>query len=263
MFSNGVYSSRTIDRRKSLMAGDGLLRCSRYAFGPNRLHYCGPDANQELWSYIDHEVADPGLEHLLKGFRTMYPYLRLIADANGIRDAFDERVVEAYWIGNRLLDHVQVQKFYTHLRDEQRLGKRMGWEAVNVLGEKIVRGAVPHHSFHVLEVWQRTGHLEQEHTLESMDSCRISWGTVSKVDGPHIDVAAESLILRNGKLALGPVMNKRIVRSLGAEHDIESLQPGQIITIHWGVPCEVITKSQAAELKRRTLSHIRFANETL
>lgn len=242
---------------------DGLLRCGRYAFGPNRLHYCGPDANQEIFSYLDHEVADVGLAQLLKGFQTMYPYLRLIADANHIPDAFDNRVVEAYWIGNELLDHVQVQKFYTHLRDEQRLGQRMGWETVNVLADKVVQGAVPHHSFHVLEVWRRTGHQGKEITLESMDSCRISWGKVTKVDGPNIHADVEPLVIMNGQLALGATVNKKITRSLGAELDIESLQPSQIITIHWGVPCEVVTPAQAAELKRRTLSHINFANETL
>jgi hypothetical protein len=242
---------------------DGLLRCSRYAFGPNRLHYCGPDANQELFSYLDHEIVDAGLTQLLKGFQTMYPYLRLIADASGIRDAFDERVVEAYWIGNELLDHVQVQRFYRHLRDEQKLGQRMGWETVNVLADKIVHGAVPHHSFHVLEVWRRTGHQGNEVTLENMDSCRISWGQVTGVDGPNIEIDTESLTIQNGKLALGPVTNKRIVRGLGAELDIDSLRVGQIITIHWGVPCEVISLAQAAELKRRTLGHICFANETL
>lgn len=245
------------------MTTDGLLRCSRYAFGPNRLHYCGPDANREIFSYIDEKIADPGLESLLKAFKTMYPYLRLIADANRIKDAFDERVVEAYWIGNTLLDQVQVRAFFSHLREEQQLQKRMGWEAVDVLGRKIVRGAVPHHSFHVFEVWKRTGNLDREHTLESMDSCRISWGRVTAVDGPKIEVTTEPLVILNGKLVLGPSIGKTIVRSLGAEFDIESLQPGQFISMHWGMPCEVITHVQAMELKRRTLDHIRFANETL
>ncbi len=245
------------------MTTDGLLRCSRYAFGPNRLHYCGPDANRQLFSYLEAEIADPGLVIILRGFKTMYPYLRLIADANNIRDTFDDRVVEAYWVGNNLLDVVKVRTFFNHLRDEQQLKKRLGWGAVDVLGDKIVRGAVPHHSFHVLEVWKRTGHLDKEHTLESMDSCRISWGNVLAVDGPHINVHTQPLVLRDGKLALGAAIDKKIVRSLGAEIDIESLQSGQIITMHWGVPCEVITRAQAAELKRRTLDHIRFANETL
>lgn len=245
------------------MTSDGLLRCSRYAFGPNRLHYCGPDANRELFSYIDHEAADPGLVAILRGFKTMYPYLRLIADANDIRDAFDERVVEAYWLGNALLDRVGVRPFYNHLRDEQQLLQRLGAGPLDMLGDKIVRGAVPHHSFHVLEVWKRTGHLEQAHTLESMDSCRISWGAVVAVDGPYITVTTQPLILLAGKLALGEAIEKRIVRGLGADIDVDSLKAGDTITMHWGVPCEAITKLQAAELKRRTLSHIRFANETL
>ncbi len=245
------------------MNTDGLLRCSRYAFGPNRLHYCGPDANQQLFSYMDHEVTDPGLEALLRGFKTMYPYLRLIADANGVRDAFDERVVEAYWIGNRFLDAVRVRAFYNHLRDEQQIGRRMGSVTLDMLGDKASRGAVPHHSFHVLDVWKRTGHLEKAHTLESMDSCRVSWGKVQGVDGPFIDVESEPLVLAHGKLALGAAVKKRIMRNLGAELDIDSLAPGQYVTMHWGVPCEVVSSRQAAELKRRTLEHIRFANETL
>lgn len=242
---------------------DGLLRCSRYAFGPNRLHYCGPDANQELLAHIDSSESDPGLESILKAFRTMYPYLRLIADANRIRDAFDGRVVEAYWIGNALLDTVQVRTFHRHLQEGQGLGHRMGWEAVEHLGSTIARGAVPHHSFHVLEVWRQTGNQDREVTLENMDSCRISWGKVQHIDGPFIGVETEPLVLLDGKLALGQTTTKRIARSLGAEGDIESLQPGQIVTMHWGVPCEVITTAQAAELQRRTLSHIRFANERL
>ena len=82
---------------------NGLLQCSRYAFGPNRLHYCGPDASQEILAYIDNKEQDPGLEKLLSAFQTLYPYLEMISRANNIADPFDERVVEAYWIGNDLL----------------------------------------------------------------------------------------------------------------------------------------------------------------
>ncbi|MBI4414803.1 MAG: hypothetical protein HY566_01015 [Candidatus Kerfeldbacteria bacterium] len=245
------------------MTSDGLLRCSRYAFGPNRLHYCGPDANRELFSYMEHEVADPGLTQILRAFSTMYPYLRMIAHANGIRDAFDERVVEAYWIGNSLLDTIRTSVFYNHLRDEQQIGRRLGKKTLDLLGEKLRAGAVPHHSFHVLDIWKRTGHLEREHTLESMDSCRISWGTVTEVDGPSITIETQPLILRVGKLALGEKISKKVVRNLGAELEIEQLKPGQSITMHWGVPCEVVSSRQASELKRRTEEHIRLANTTL
>ena len=242
---------------------NGILRCSRYAFGPNRLHYCGPDANQELYSYIEHEAVDPGLELMLKQFKTMYPYLRLIADANKIRDAFDDRVVEAYWLGNNLLDQVDHRVFYTHLRDDHGLNRRLTMNDLELVGQKIVQGAVPHHSYHVLDIWRQTGHQDRDVTLANMDACRISWGQVTKVDGPFITVTTEPLILQDGKLALGTATSKRLTRSLGAELDIEQLKPGDTVSIHWDVPCEVITATQAAELKRRTISHIKLANATI
>ena len=37
------------------------------------------------------------------GFAAAWPYLELIAGAHGIDDPLDERVVEAYWVGNELL----------------------------------------------------------------------------------------------------------------------------------------------------------------
>lgn len=242
---------------------DGLLRCSRYAFGPNRLHYCGPDANREMFAYLEHDASDPGLERILQAFRTMYPYLKLIAGSNGIRDPFDERVVEAYWIGNRLLDNIEMKTLYHHLIDGQEIKKRIGAKSFALVEEKIRQGAVPHHSFHVLDIWKRTGHLEREHTLESLDACRVSWGTVEVVDGPSITVETEPLVIRESKLALGAPICKTITRSLAAEADIDALKPGDLITLHWNVPCEVVTSQHVRALKHYTLRHLTLANQTL
>ena len=60
---------------------DGVARCARYAFGPNRLHMCGPDANREVLAYLSEGVADDGLMYLLAKFKTLYPYLETIAHA--------------------------------------------------------------------------------------------------------------------------------------------------------------------------------------
>ena len=119
---------------------DGILRCSRYAFGPNRLHYCGPDANQEILGYIDTDTKDPGLEKLLSGFQTMYPYLKMIADANNIRDAFDDRVVEAYWIGNELLENAAHKQLFTHLQEEGRVKKRLIKKEFDTVMDKVYQG---------------------------------------------------------------------------------------------------------------------------
>ncbi len=242
---------------------DGILRCTRYAFGPNRLHYCGPDANAEIAAYLENDTVDPGLRKLLGAFQTMFPYLRLIAQANGIGDPFDERVVEAYWIGNDLLENVGKQRLYRHLAEGLDLKKKLDPRSFEKISDKIGQGALPHHCFHVLDIWKRTGNTESEHTLESMDSCRISWGKVLEVDGPAIWIETEPLTLLGGKLALGTPMRRKIVRSLEALSDIEQLKPGEYVTVHWGVPCEVVSEAQVAQLRKYTLQHLVLANQTL
>ena len=193
----------------------------------------------------------------------MYPYLKHIAEANGIKDHFDKRVVEAYWIGNELLETIEKKKFRRHLLENLNIKKKIGTKPFERVEDAIRKNAVPHHSFHVLSIWKRTGNLDQMHTLESMDQCRISWGTITNIDGPFITVSAESLMLENGKLALGKPTIKKLVRSLESDHDIELLKLGDIVSIHWGIICEVITKKQAATLKKYTLRHIRLANLTI
>lgn len=242
---------------------DGILLCSRYAFGPNRLHYCGPDASREISAYIENQASDSGLKNLLKEFRTMYPYLQLIARANGIPDPFDLKVVEAYWIGNDLLQNVEAKNFYQHLLEEQEIKTKIGPKSFEALSEKIKHGALPHHSFHVFNIWRRTGHDDSEHTLTSLDQCRISWGLVKKVDGPLILLETEPVVYQNGKLALGVPILKKIIRRLEVDIDIEQIKPGDTVTLHWNVPCQVITPAQAQILKKYTLWSLDFANQTL
>jgi len=242
---------------------DGVALCSRYSFGPNRLHYCGPDASAEVLAYIKNGASDLGLEALLAKFGTLYPYLQLIAESNGIADPFDKRVVEAYWLGNPLLQKVSRQEFYEHLIDKQEIKKRQGPKVFRWLEKKITQHALPHHSFHVLNIWKRTGNVERLHTLESMDACRVSAGEVLAVDGPKITVKRRPIVYQGGKLSLGKPEGAQATRHLEANFDIEQLQPGVIISMHWGQPCEVITKKQAEELEKYTLQSIAFANQTI
>ena len=78
----------------------GVLTCAHYAFPPNSLHYCGPHQSTTIKEYLQAQIAEPRLSTLLSQFETLYPYLQCIAEANNIKDPFDIRVVEAYWLGN-------------------------------------------------------------------------------------------------------------------------------------------------------------------
>lgn len=238
----------------------GLISCSRYAFGPNRLHYCGPDANSELAAYMDAGETDFGLAQILKGFQTLAPYLGLIARANHIADPFDPKVVEAYWIGNRLLGRVGKKMIYENFRETQKLRDHIGVTQFEGLTDKVRKGALPHHSFHVFNIWKRTGHMARPHTLESMDSCRVSWGTIVKTDGPFLEIKSAPLTEHGGRLALETPIVRKIARNLDAPQDILDAKIGDIVTVHWGVPCEVISAAQARQLQHYTQMSIAFAN---
>lgn len=241
---------------------NGISQCARYAFGPNRLHMCGPDADREVLAYIDEDITDGGLTSLLTKFKTLYPYLETIAHENHIEDIFDARIVEAYWLGNELLDSINPQTFYRHLTDNLQLKKHLKPHTFNSLEDKLKNHPSPHHNFHVFNVWKRTGHVNEDHTLESMDQCRISWGKVTSVDGPFLTVERQPLIC-NGKLTLGAPVKTKIIRRLEDSSLMEDVAVGDVISIHWGMPCEIITLQQLANLQRYTRQSLALANLTL
>lgn len=208
-------------------------------------------------------ASDAGLSNILSGFQTLYPYLQQIAHANALRDPFDARVVEAYWVGNELLEGIAPKVFYHHLADTLRLKARMGNRAFDWMAGKLPKGARMHHSFHVFNAYKRTGHDAKLHTRDSMDACRVSWGRVVSIDGPKITVRRKPLLLTGHQLALGPEEETFVLRKLEDVGLFDNLQPGQWLTMHWGQPCEVVDDRAVRFLEYYTVKHLRLANLTL
>jgi hypothetical protein len=237
----------------------GTLRFVRYGFMPNRLRYCGPDENRTLFQYALEGVSDGGLNPLLRQFTGALPYLKLIARSNAIADPFDARVVEAYWLGNELLEGVEVRQLYDALLE--RFGKQLtGCTRELVLG-KAPAGARPHHAFHVLDVHSRVGELDL--TLMTLDQCRISWGQVVRLEGAELSVELQPLVVQAGKLALGPLATRRALRQVDGQGFVEHVAPGDWVSLHWGWVCEVLSERQRHNLERYTRHHLALANQTL
>ncbi|HEY0583248.1 MAG TPA: DUF6390 family protein [Chloroflexota bacterium] len=238
---------------------NGSLRFIRYAFMPNRLRYCGGDDNRTLFEYGIDSTVDGGLRPLLKRFTGALPYLQLIARANRIADPFDPRVVEAYWIGNQLLDGVEVRQLYDHL--SERFGKQLQGRTRDLILGKAPAGARPHHSFHVLDVHSRLGELE--HSLHTLDNCRVSWGRVERVESGELVVARSPLELVAGKLVLGGPQTESVTRQIEGRGFADGAQAGDWISVHWGWACEVLTAAQVAHLDRYTRHNLAIANQTM
>src|SRR3972149_5287793 len=82
----------------------GVALAARFSLPTNRLRYCGPDDAQAPFVRAITEGKDlnAAREALLR-FEAPAPSLAAIAAKHG-KDPLDHDVVEAYWIGNRLLD---------------------------------------------------------------------------------------------------------------------------------------------------------------
>lgn len=238
----------------------GTTRFVRYAFMPNRLRYCGGDDNSTILEYATAGVREPPLVGMLRKFTGALPYLALIARGNGIADPFDERVVEAYWLGNELLERVEARDLYDSLRERYRA--QLSPRVMESVAGKAPAGARPHHSFHVFDVWRHADRTGGD-VLAMLDSCRISWGLVRAVEAGELLVERRHLELRDGALGLGEPRTDRVTRLVQGQGFAGGAAPGDTVSIHWDWVCEPIDDRQRAALERYTLHHLRLANATL
>jgi len=242
-----------------MTAPAGPLLFARYAYPPNALGLCGADDSHTLLQYGDERASDGGLAALARTFDGAWPYLTLIAGANNIRDPLDARVVEAYWVGNELLDAVRPGDLARHV--EERFRGRIGRAGEHVTAA-IAAGAVPHHCFHVFAVYPwlgllRTGAVDEP--LRVLDQCRTTPGIVETVDGDTASVVARPLLWDGAALRLGePRARTARWREDGLAF-VELPRPGTLVSLHWDFVCDALTPTAwwtLEQVTRRALAAV-------
>src|SRR3989338_6132626 len=131
----------------------GIELAARFSYITNSLRFCGPK-----------EASKQFLQYLSK---------------KNNKDIFDYEVIEAYWIGNKLLDNFtddDNKKIIKKLM-QRGLPKSIGLDLI----KNLPSGLVPHHNFNVMYVGvgRLTGSVETN--LQNMDNYRISYGKVLEV----------------------------------------------------------------------------------
>lgn len=238
----------------------GPVLFARFAYPPNALGYCGPDDHGALLEYGAAGVSDGGLRGLARGFDGAWPYLELIAAANGIADPLDRRVVEAYWVGNVLLDRVSPRLLGASLteRFRGRVGRR--WDR---LVEPVPAGARPHHNFHVFAVYPWLGLLREgvvEQPLHVLDRCRIRWGRVVAVAGDRVAVSSQPLVWDGGRLGLGPERLEWATAAVDGTGFVPDLRPADYVALHWDWVCDRLSRAQHAALCRWSAAQLDVVN---
>jgi hypothetical protein len=213
-----------------------------------------------MLEYGSEQVSDAGLVQLASSFTGPWPYLTLIAGTAGIADPFDARVVEAYWIGNELLDRVDMTAFGNGMLDRFRKVAGPSWSH---LAEAIPAGAVAHHSFHVLGVYPWVGLLGPERggePLRILDRCRIRWGRVLTVAGDEVTVTSQPLTWDGVHLGIGDAQPETARRAIGGVGFVPDLAPRDWVALHWDWVCDRISPRQLRNLRRYTALQLEITN---
>lgn len=237
----------------------GPLMFARYAFPPNDLGYCGPGDPAGLLELVAAGRPDAELAARARLFEGAWPYLELIAGCNGLSDALDARVVEAYWLGNELTHRVPLAALARSL--EERFFARAG-RASSSLVEAAIAGGVPQHAFHVFAVYPWLGLLRagrEGPALTVLDRCRVRWGRVLEVAPTEVRVASRPLTFVGSRLRLGDEAVEVARWRAGADGLVEGLGVGDTVALHWDWVCDRLSDSQRrwlADSTRRNLDAV-------
>ncbi len=242
----------------------GPVRFAHFAYPPNVLGYCGPDDHRGLLEQgatgAGQPIDERGLRELARGFEGAWPYLELIAAANRIGDPLDDLVVEAYWIGNRLLDRVDAELLGRSMEERFRAPAGRSFEH---LGASVADGARPHHQFHVFAVYPWVGLLRSGHVdaaLHVLDRCRIRWGRIVATTPGEALVRCRPLAWDGSHLTLGAARTERAIVADDGYSFVADLGAGEWVALHWDWVCERLTPRGLRALRRATADQLDLVN---
>lgn len=259
----------------------GAPQFARYAFPPNELGYCGPAGADVLLEAGSTEIDRAEIASRARLFDGAWVYLEIIAAAAGIEDPLDSRVVEAYWIGNDLLDRVEAAACGRLLR------KRFAGQITSGLEAGPAQDAVPampHHSFHVFTVYpwvmmlaERAGTSAAGGSrdrsqsaaanaavpISVLDRCRIRWGEVTEVDGDRLQVLSRPLRWDGAELSLGPEQSESVRWSDAGRSLLDTVRSGQQVALHWDWACDLLSAGQLSMLELSTRRQLEATNHWL
>jgi hypothetical protein len=239
---------------------DGVLLFGRYAYPPNERGFDGPERPQQGRDGASTNASGEELRQRAEDFDGAWPYLEIIAASGGIADPLDVRVVEAYWVGNRLLDGVGPRLLGDSLEGRLKECSSGYW---NQLAEAVPAGAVPHHSFHVFAAspWLallKNGNVDEP--LRNLDRCRIRWGQVVESKGEEALVRSRRLEWDGRSLTLGSSSVERVLAEFEGLGPAGNLVPGDWCSLHWDWACERLDERRMTALRDYTLRQLAVAN---
>ncbi len=189
-------------------------------------------------------------------FDGAWPYLEHLARMAGAASMMDPYVVEAYWVGNDLLEATDPTDFAELVMRSFAGHSGADWGAL--AGEHTAR-PVPHHSFHVFAIYPWVNILRltgAAGALELLDRCRIRWGRVESIGNGTVVVQCQPLTWTGSVLRLGASRPEGAKLATGGQ----PLHPGQWVSLHWDWVCDLLSATQLTALSDFTVRQLAITN---
>lgn len=156
----------------------GIRMAIKYTIVPCELKQCGPENDEERKRLINallkflsgKKIKKEIIKEALLIFKDAFENYKCIARNSHIADPLDKKVVEAYWIGNKLL-----------------------------------KAGGHHHSFAVYK--EDDLDLTSD---KIKDICRVSWGKIILIKGNQLSIQYKPIVKEGGKWVLGHAEEKLI-----------------------------------------------------
>ncbi len=237
------------------MSGSKLA--ALYGLIPNRLGFCGPQQEQ-LKKFIAGKLSTSEIIPVLEKFEAAFPYYQLIARKNKINSPFNKKVIEAYWLGNKLLEKVTANDLRFLITDDFSKPGLLSKKEAAVRARTIPFSSKPHHSFHVLVLGSITGRVNFAGDTKLKDTCRISWGKIISAKGgsasggknqmSKLTVSYNPLIGKK-KIKLGKPTTKEINWDKSM---LPKTKIGDWVSFHWNYAIQKLTEENITNLYKYT-----------
>lgn len=178
----------------------------------------------------------------LEKFIVLNPYLETISKLAGL-NKFSYKVVEAYWLGNGVLNKAKKEDYLDLLKHFSKQGVPE-W-LIDELKEKVPENFIPLHLFQVLYIGVGKASGSVPYNMETINNCMVRWGKVKKIKAGKLYLALNSLKRSDKKI----VLTSKNISFKYRDDFLPGLKVGATVAVHWKQVVKVLDKKEEKNLE--------------
>jgi hypothetical protein len=219
-----------------------LQLASRFALPPNSLGYCGKGTAPAKFIECAINGNCDGVEEELEKFIVLNPYLKTLRQISK-NPIFNIQDVEAYWLGNDILNKAKKEDYLVLLKYFHKQGVPDFF--VEELRAKLPEKFIPFHLFQVLHVGVGKASGAVPFNLESINNCAIRAGKVLEIDARWLMLDVRYLKIEKNRYGLDNRREKFEYR----KDLVKGLRIGDTVAVHWRQVVKKLTLREQKNLE--------------